>query len=573
MLLDLPDFTAQAYPEYLDVPHSQLTSSMLESPLRSQPCPPTKFATDLILPDSESTRYLPIPPRIPDKYRSRFSSLDFYREERVRNRNFSQSLIHKLSPDILGTVFEFICLSRPTKAWQRPFCPVVLGSVCWYWHHVAWSTPRVWTRIRLDYTFWRAAGRNRLVNLYVQNSGGMGLHLDIRNAPIADCRGGSLGIPGGDVFDTLFVENPQKLESLEFRVYVNAWLFHIGEISRLGRLINLIRMRVKDSRDLVPVPGTSLSMYNLCALREADFDGLGGPLTCPWTQLTDLTLSVIPSDDAFTAIQYCTNLRSLRCLHLIHQDIWYPDVIPESVITFPYMKKMVWESTVPLSVSWNEALTHWFQFPSLRTLVFNMPITAIKQPSSFLLNLPPSISSLSLQIDPQNLEETQNCIARRLKGVKAANVDILRGVLSSAPPLSTLTLQCDPGFNSESIEMLIPRGCPTDLVATLQELVLVADSPWSPRTFAVLLGVIGSRRVGGFQAIKQLNAVGLVLPTAKCIERWPQAFIDGVRELVEDGLRVTVNVKGEGLVDIDWFAPYQEPEADEDYESSSSGGL
>ncbi|KAJ3576724.1 hypothetical protein NP233_g244 [Leucocoprinus birnbaumii] len=573
MALFSPDFIMQTSLEDKDLPNQSIILPIPSPPTdQIQYLPPVKSFSHLTsLLDSESSGYLTSSTRLSDHRRSRFFPLDLYREERARSRNFTQSPIHRLSPDILGTVFEYICLSRPKKAWQRPFCPTVLGSICSYWRRVAWSTPRVWTHIRMDYSFWRAAGRNHMLKLYIQNSRGLGLHLEVRHEPAVDGREGSLGIPGGDVFDTLFLRYPHKLTSLEFRVYVNAWLFHMGGISKLGRLTNLTRLRVKDSRDLVPVPGTPFSLYEAPALRELVLDGLGGPLLCAWPQLTELTLAVIPSDDAFTAIQYCTNLKSLRCLHLIHQDIWHPDLLPDSITTFPFLEKVVWESTVPLSVSWNEALTHWFQFPSLRTLMFNMPITVVKQPSSFLLNLPQSVSSLSLQIDLRNLKEAQTCISRRLRSLKAANIDILYRVLCSAPQLSSLTLQCDPVFDPELIELLVSRGSVvTDLAPALRELVLVTDSPWSPEAFSTLLKVIDSRRLGVSWAVRELSAVGLVVSTAKSIERWPEAFINEMREQVQRGLQVAVNVKGEGRVDIDWFAPYQPPGMDEDYASTST---
>lgn len=524
-----------------------------------------EYVIDITLSGSESTEYLSSLIRTSQSRRAHFHSLELFRKERARNRNFTQSPTHRLSPDILGAIFEYICLSRPKKAWQRPFCPTALGSICSYWHHVAWSTPRLWTRIRLDYTFWRGVGRNRLVQLYIQNSQRMGLHIEIRNSPTADGREGSLGIPGGDVFDTIFVRNPHKLESLEFCVYVETWLFLIREISRLGRLTNLRNMRVKDSRDLIPVAGTSFSIYKVCALREMTLDGLGGPFTCPWPQLVHLTLAVVSSDDAFAAIQYCSNLESLRCQHLIHQDIWQPDIIPNFVQTFPHLEKIVWESTVPLSPLWNEALTHWFQFPSLRTLIFNMPIIVVKQASSFLFNLPRSISSLSLRVDLRN--EVQNRVTKSLGSVK--DINILHRVLSLTPLLSILTLQCDLFFDPELMDLLTLRGAPTDLVPALRELVLVMSSPWSPEASTMFLKMVSSRRLRRGSDIQQLDVVGLIVPNTKNIERWPRVFIDVMRELVQQGLNVVVNVQAEGLVDIDWSAPYRSAE-EQEAESASS---
>lgn len=289
--------------------------------------------------------------------------------------NEPQDMISVLPSEVLATIFE--------HAADENLFPLVIGGVCSQWRNIAWSTPRLWTSLRIDIVM-DEDGENietlpfqsyEILELYFTNVGALLLSLELRDCDVWPACPPSLlrgpFIPYNKFFDLIFRLNPHKLGEFIFEELSLEWWNVFQNSFQPSLLTKLTFIDVEwyslppspttnFAFDLSPAPSlTKVVLYNRQTIGSLPLVRL------PWTQLTSLELWTIPVNECLDALlNKCPQLKEFRCANVRNGRK------PFSINDYPNttlhsLEKLDWHI---VDNKWTRFLLTSVRFPSLRRM-------------------------------------------------------------------------------------------------------------------------------------------------------------------------------------------------------------
>ncbi|KAF4612913.1 hypothetical protein D9613_011009 [Agrocybe pediades] len=338
-------------------------------------------------------------------------------EENMRNlelehRRIKEVLNAALPPitslpiELLLEIFLFICESRDTDDAFR-LCgehppQFVIGGVCRAWRRIAWSTPRVWSTIAIEFCRKRIDTQNQLLQEWIDRLGSslLQIYLDSENH-----------YKHGDMeSDGLYYQPPYETFAIicavdnQWQTFKTRWLVNLGSHMASGNIeapclqdlhLHLSeRHAINDGIETVNWDlGGSHCLTNL-HLHMYHHSGL----TSNWQTLTHLRVCMDPPD-YIHVLRECTALESFTVAPGGEVDAWMEDIPPNNTgtfITLPSLNHVyLWDSYGTI-----QAFCDYITAPGLKVITLKLDydptepmvwsesvIQFVRRSSCFLKNL------------------------------------------------------------------------------------------------------------------------------------------------------------------------------------------
>ncbi|KAF9446233.1 hypothetical protein P691DRAFT_217122 [Macrolepiota fuliginosa MF-IS2] len=448
-------------------------------------------------------------------------------------------------PEVLSTVFRFVCLSNKSNSPEAHederiyLYPVFsLCSVSSYWRRLAISTPELWTV--LDLTHKRRTPSPpkslALLHVYAARSSGQFLCIKIdttmkRKREPSHLHPIHAPINLTELEHGVFVQYPSKVQKLTLFSTLGKWVFLV---QLLGPQLTKLRVGLVDwwEPDCPP-------------LKLVD---------CRWTtSLTVLELYGAPITDCVQLLMHCPSLIEYRACRPITVQLTPENQIPPNhTVTLEHLKWFEWTTT---QVYWDAAILKHIHLPSLQRLDWvehgpdSLPpylgMTSHFSRAQFYTYLTqflsfPSSTLTNLQIDLADI----------------TNEDVLYfapTITVSAPNLRKLTIRCIRGFYNTIPSTIVPLLRPLladggDLVVplpALEHLFFKTRSGILVGTPSIQENNHGPESVLLFDIIKQrrdLLHISSFRLEFDMVDEWSPGVIQGFRELIKEGLKLEVFV-------------------------------
>jgi hypothetical protein len=475
----------------------------------------------------------------------------------------TQPTICTLPYDILTEIFKDLWAESYLDV-EEPFLPTRLGAVCAFWRQVAWSTPRLWTELRLSNRFWWSKDRAYILDLYFKNIGNLTLELSICDYP-TDIQLGQPGkrrrgkrsrevhalpdldgnfdpfapapFPAHDIFRTVFIRHPDKLKSVVMDQYVYSWLVGLENQAQSAAFPNLRHFAILSDEGEDPDLTFSfddifshppITILNVPALRDVVLIGTRNRFYFPWAQILSLDLSVVSANYAMRVVLECINLQHLCLLQL--EETFDVDVeFPQEPLSLKSLKSFEYSSDIGMPLSWDTGLAEHLMFTSLTTLCLNIDPRTFHQLANFLHNLPPTIQVLSYFCDDAR-----------------AFIDSVFELFSRLDILHTLSLTFLDPVPIEIFRKLTPKPQSPNILPALASFELDLTPPANPlskKKIQALLGLLrsrsGTRSPEGVESLRHFH-LRLYVSVQEYLSTWSHYFRSGVADLARDGMEICV---------------------------------
>ncbi|KAL0570083.1 hypothetical protein V5O48_011877 [Marasmius crinis-equi] len=224
--------------------------------------------------------------------------------------------IHAVPPEILATIFEFVCECNLVSRSKLP-AAVRLSVVCGRWRDIVCSTPRLWSDVSIDFRSWTKDFHvlNELTERLVKKSGNCPLRLTLI-LPSDDFDGDQAERQGVHSALRCLVEHCERWESVALRLAPSHFPSSIfGSIcGRLPLLTSLSLYRA----DGDPTNWSSTFNYfdNCPSLRSLRIHPQlfsdEQQASLPWSQLKSLRILAAFNDEAFSMLSLCPAVEHLE---------------------------------------------------------------------------------------------------------------------------------------------------------------------------------------------------------------------------------------------------------------------
>ncbi|KXN81624.1 hypothetical protein AN958_04085 [Leucoagaricus sp. SymC.cos] len=457
----------------------------------------------------------------------------------LQRENFQHSSIFKLPSELLAEIFLYadaidrpIGCSPPKR--RHPLTPIRLGAVCTHWRHVAWNSPQLWTQLPLSgcWAWDTKFPLTRVLRTYFQNMKATTLELYI------DCFRGrfvpddtdALGDhpPQEGAFNTIFIENADKIRVLGFKMWPEEWLPHIAKVQETRSFSRLEEIWIKS---LGASFDDKLLLANAPRLRKVEFGGASesANITLPFSQITHLTLTDVFSDICLNLLVQCTNLEYFYCDEI--GEFSSEGSVVKSTISFPYLKTFHYLDR-NVSQTWREALGRHLQFPALESVIWHPDWSG-------------GVERQMLRQYPDSLRTLEFLFRRR-------DQPKMKHMFIPLDSLEELRIRCWPAIKLSLLDLLTPQTKKRhQLLPSLRKLLLQARTNEMPtRVTQSLLAMIRSRRT-----LTETKLDHLVLSyrvRSYKLAPWPREFIEGIGEFLREGMTIVIETEGQEM-DYDWL--------------------
>jgi len=88
-------------------------------------------------------------------------------------------IMQKIPPEVLSNIFQFFVSSDSDSEQCKPHSPLILGAICGRWRTIAWSTPRLWDSISINFNTSSLGDKLQLAREWLSRSGQLPLSISI----------------------------------------------------------------------------------------------------------------------------------------------------------------------------------------------------------------------------------------------------------------------------------------------------------------------------------------------------------------------------------------------------------
>ena len=454
----------------------------------------------------------------------------------LRQKNTQRSAILSFPSGILAEIFVLTngvdetsgCLSDPTIRLRHSFVPIRLGAVCSRWRHVAWNSPWLWTQLTLP-GCWISEPRSPLVqilNIYYHNVKAMTLDLSIgcsHSFNYHDMENNTRE----DVFNTIFVENPDRLRNLRLRNWPKKCLPPLEKIQETTMFSQLQKLSITCPSDAFE---EKLVLKNAPRLQEVELEGVSANanIILPWTQITYLSLYDLSSDLSLEIFTQCINLECFACSRLFEAYGRGTTVVRDS-IKFPHLCFICClDKEIP--VSWRRAIGRFFEFPTLESIIW-YPDWSAGVEHQLIRKYSESIQTLKFRFRKTDQLE-------------------IKSMLSALDSLKRLEIYFQNSIELSILNLLTPsKGwC---FLPSLKKLHLTTRSnEMTPKIVQKILTMAKLRRT---LTPAKLDHLMLSYQVSSFeLDPWPRPFVEGIKKFVSGGMKVVIKA-GYKDVHLDWL--------------------
>lgn len=283
-----------------------------------------------------------------------------------RRLNDIQATTAVLPLEILSTIFK--CAVDADSSGILPL--IVLGRVSSHWRRVAWSAPRLWTRLYLEVPAQQSIFEHKIniVRLYLQNAQSIPMALTIKNH-------GTAWPSPESLFELVFRDNPEKLKSFICRdTLPSYWWQSIcdnvqSELPNLRQMVLGLHDHIRPSNR----PPFSLPSLTHLSIWGAPFI----PSQFPLGQLTTVSFSnSVPESQCLLLLTHSPQLESFTYGSFGREQRAVPvaaagvlddglSMLSGESITLPNLKEFLWPFTNNVC---SQFILKHLRFPSLHRL-------------------------------------------------------------------------------------------------------------------------------------------------------------------------------------------------------------
>lgn len=338
----------------------------------------------------------------------------------LRKLNYTQSVTYSLPPELLSTIFQYAfpppsfkpriqlesleaddpvsprtthdVLPDPPAREERVATPIALGAVSSYWRQVAWSTPQLWSSLDLRPTNSGTVARSvTLLQLYAQNAGSAGLHLQV-----VFHWGVVLG-RSDDAFAELAQPLTDVLFSTELVPRIRTLVLSNPPVAWMSQLTTGFE-NLETFALVTTVPAlemTDIVLSNVPALRRVSLRGLKGEVVLPSSTIHTLTLREMPIDRMVQLLLSSPNLVDYYAIdceraRATRSTTW----LLSNDFSLEHLERFEWSG---LYDRWTRKLLQHLRLPSLTYLHLNEDLPTFEPDiMNFFTHLPPSMTTLHL---------------------------------------------------------------------------------------------------------------------------------------------------------------------------------
>jgi hypothetical protein len=87
-------------------------------------------------------------------------------------------IMQKIPPEVLSNIFQFF-VSPDSNSQPNPYSPLILGAICGRWRAIAWSTPRLWSSISINFDRGSLGDILQLAREWLSRSGQLPLSISL----------------------------------------------------------------------------------------------------------------------------------------------------------------------------------------------------------------------------------------------------------------------------------------------------------------------------------------------------------------------------------------------------------
>ncbi|KXN89695.1 hypothetical protein AN958_05235 [Leucoagaricus sp. SymC.cos] len=341
--------------------------------------------------------------------------------------------------------------------------PLTFAAVCSEWRRAIFSDPRLWTKVSVGFNGAPLEGYFNLLRLYFTNSGGLKLDVNIdfcvphRN-DFLDIPVRGVPWPSSDTLihpstDDIILCNLNRIRNLHLYAASPSWLKHATALTNLvdfsftcnrdipksltlpdahsgvnnnNPMNNVITFGLPDSppRLIVYSLASFTASHHLrkIAMRGGTFIDLCiGP---HWEKITTLNLIRVERSTCIELLALCTNLEVYHCDPM--EDYHRGDRINgrvdmrtfwNSPVTRPQLSTFIWDG-MRRSDYYEDLVFRNLHLPSIRELRIAPWSSRQDSPMfEFCRRLPPSISSISLELNCESDSENHQCFLESLNHI------------------------------------------------------------------------------------------------------------------------------------------------------------
>ncbi|KAF9451155.1 hypothetical protein P691DRAFT_808640 [Macrolepiota fuliginosa MF-IS2] len=284
------------------------------------------------------------------------------RVQLLRRLNAIHSRTRLLPDEVLSLVFQSIALPMkkyPDDCLLGPkFFPVLLGSVSYHWRQVAWSTPSLWSTLRLDVPKAEHLQRSAAAMLAfcLRNVAFFPVTLTLKFEP------GSRLSDIDHISEVLFRdENTRKIRNLHLAHPPGSFLSHC-----FCPFSQLLELSIQAPRDMGECRSPLFAGAPL--LRRISLSDSLRALVLPWSTVTFIELKRVSILSALHCLLHASpSLAEFHFTILDHNHEGNPPQMPDT-LTFPHLECLTW-SFRPNQFS--DLFLRRIRLPVLRSLVWH----------------------------------------------------------------------------------------------------------------------------------------------------------------------------------------------------------
>ncbi|KAF9447169.1 hypothetical protein P691DRAFT_782793 [Macrolepiota fuliginosa MF-IS2] len=344
-----------------------------------------------------------------------------------------------LPVETLSTVFEHVCS-------DTNFLPITLGGVSTHWREIVWSSPRLWTFIRISLVS-EATGYpesySNLLQLYFSNARSLPISIHLCGLATRVTSQRLATVSRRCFLNLIFHDYPTRIQALSLTGISSSWW---DDIFRCARPNLLSALRTLDLAWSTTIRRTDHIHFSIPTLTRVTLAGHLIPLELPWKQLTCLKLIGLPIDRCLYLLFECPLLEEYQCdlPRWIHPErSEFHSILFRTDVVLPNLREFGWWF---LTDGWTDFLMN-VQYPSLRRLWSLASISDFHRssihplPHYFIENTPnlesfsgdirflwrgPSPDGYTVSVDDENVDEGVSGVlsAEKLDELCVRNLDI-----------------------------------------------------------------------------------------------------------------------------------------------------
>jgi hypothetical protein len=248
----------------------------------------------------------------------------------------------KLPAELLSEIF-LRCLPDEPEVPKAHSPPLLLGRICRYWRAVAFSTPALWAKIRIEFAGTISPSRSTFIVDWLKRSGDSPLTLELV------LKSGLFHYETYNLLEIIMATSP-RWQTVDFQMPISYAVTSFCDFRLPVPCLEALTLRIVHSGRYF-LPSDTLEMFtDANKLRvvhiDCSYPSIPSLLVLPWPQLKSLRLSDIPSGEFIKIMN--------RCPNLTHCEIFRPKYFPETgwTVTLPHLHSLTidfQQSVTPLN--------------------------------------------------------------------------------------------------------------------------------------------------------------------------------------------------------------------------------